>query len=182
MAIADRPHDPAISGRIVSDNDTPDNDNVGLPTFSSRDWVATAAQLAQRRPDVAVVGAPFDINTTYRAGARFGPRAVRSSAYDPGTYHLDLGLDIFEWLDVVDAGDAYCPHGQSARSHRNIEAKVADVLKADTFPVVVGGDHSITYPTLRYPVNPETWSRPDGSGNTYTDDDHHLQGERHDHT
>jgi len=128
-------------------NDTADNDNVGLPTFSSRGWVATAADLAQRRPDVAIVGAPFDINTTYRAGARFGPRALRSSAYDPGTYHLDLGLDIFEWLDVVDAGDAYCPHGQSARSHRNIEAKVTDVLKADAFPVVVGGDHSITHPS-----------------------------------
>ena len=36
--------------------------------------------------------------------------------------------------------------------------------------------------TLRYPVNPERWSRPDGSGNSYTDADHHLQGERHDHT
>jgi hypothetical protein len=36
--------------------------------------------------------------------------------------------------------------------------------------------------TLRYPVNPETWSRPNGSGNTYSDADQHLQGERHDHT
>ncbi len=125
---------------------TSDNDDVGLPSFSSRDWVATTAGLAQRRPDVAVVGAPMDINTTWRPGARFGPRAVRASAYDPGTYHLDLGLDIFEWLDVVDAGDAYCPHGQSARSHRNIEAKVTDVLRADAFPVIIGGDHSITYP------------------------------------
>ena len=123
-----------------------DNDDVGLPTFSSCDWVATAAGLAERRPDVAIVGAPFDINTTYRPGARFGPRALRSAAYNPGTYHLDLGLDIFEWLDVVDAGDAYCPHGQSARSHRNIEAKVTDVLRADAFPVIIGGDHSITYP------------------------------------
>jgi agmatinase len=108
--------------------------------------VASAAELARRRPDAAIVGAPFDINTTYRAGARFGPRALRSQAYDPGTYHLDLGLDIFEWLDVVDAGDAYCPHGQSARSHANIEAKVTDVLRADAFPVIIGGDHSITYP------------------------------------
>jgi agmatinase len=75
-----------------------ENDDEGLPTFSSRDWVATAAGLAQRRPDVAIVGAPMDINTTYRPGARFGPKYMRSNAYDPGTYHLDLGLDIFEWL------------------------------------------------------------------------------------
>ena len=115
--------------------------------------------MAQRRPDVAILGAPFDINTTYRAGARFGPKALRSSAYDPGTYHLDLGLDIFEWLDVVDAGDAYCPHGQSARSHRNIEAKVTDVLKADAFPVVVGGDHSITYPSATAVACKYGWAR-----------------------
>ena len=76
--------------------------------------MATAAGLAARRPEVAVVGAPLDINTTHRAGARFGPRALRSTAYDPGSYHLDLGLDLWEWLDVVDAGDAYCPHGLSA--------------------------------------------------------------------
>ena len=138
--------DNSTSDNSTSDNSTSDNDNQGLPTFSSRDWVATAAGLAERRPDAAIIGAPFDINTTHRAGARFGPRALRSAAYDPGTYHLDLGLDIFEWLDVVDAGDAYCPHGLTPPSHRNIEAKVADVLRADAFPVIIGGDHSITYP------------------------------------
>jgi agmatinase len=122
------------------------DDDAGLPTFASRDWVATAEGLAVRRPDVAVVGAPMDIATTYRAGARFGPRALRSSAYEPGTYHLDLGVDLFEWLDVVDAGDASCPHGQAARSHRNIEHKVLDVLRAGAFPVVIGGDHSVTHP------------------------------------
>jgi arginase family enzyme len=113
-----------------------ENDDVGLPTFGSRDWVASADGLLTRHPDVAVVGAPLDIQTTYRPGARFGPRALRSAAYEPGSYHLDLGIDVFEWLDVVDAGDASCPHGQAPRSHRNIEAKVTDVLRAGAFPVV----------------------------------------------
>src|SRR6195952_1387173 len=102
-----------------------ENDNLGLPTFGNRDWVGTAAALAARRPDVAIVGAPFDINTTNRAGARFGPKYLRSTAYDPGTYHLDLGIELYDWLDVVDNGDAYCPHGQTAPSLRNIERKVA---------------------------------------------------------
>jgi agmatinase len=123
-----------------------ENDDVGLPTFGSRDWVASADGLLTRHPDVAVVGAPLDIQTTYRPGARFGPRALRSAAYEPGSYHLDLGIDVFEWLDVVDAGDASCPHGQAPRSHRNIEAKVTDVLRAGAFPVVIGGDHSVTHP------------------------------------
>ena len=155
MAKPDRPAGP----ETVAGGHNADNDNQGLPTFSSRDWVASAEALAERRPDVAIVGAPFDINTTYRPGARFGPRALRSAAYDPGTYHLDLGLDIFEWLDVVDAGDAYCPHGQSARSHSNIESKVTDVLKADAFPVVIGGDHSITYPSATAVARKYGWGK-----------------------
>ena len=135
------------------------NDDLGLPTFCSRDWVATAAGLAGRRPEVAIVGAPLDINTTHRAGARFGPRALRAAAYDPGSYHLDLGLDLWEWLDVVDAGDAFCPHGQSARGHRNIESKVLDVLRADAFPVIIGGDHSITYPAATAVASKYGWGR-----------------------
>ena len=96
------------------------DDDAGLPTFASRDWVATAEGLAVRRPDVAVVGAPMDIATNDRAGARFGPRALRSSAYEPGTYHLDLQIEIFDHLEVVDYGDAICAHGMQEASHAAI--------------------------------------------------------------
>lgn len=155
MAGADGPQNPPPKYGVH----TADNDDLGLPSFSSRDWVATAAALAERRPDVAIMGAPFDISTTYRAGARFGPRAIRANTYDPGTYHLDLGLEIFDWLDVVDAGDAYCPHGQTERSHANIESKVVDLLQADAFPVILGGDHSITYPAATAVARKYGWGR-----------------------
>ncbi|WP_322751350.1 MULTISPECIES: agmatinase [unclassified Frankia] len=118
----------------------------GLATFCHRPWLPAPTDLAARRPDVAVVGAPFDIATTNRPGARFGPRALRALAYEPGTYHLDLGVEIFDWLDVVDAGDAHCPHGQTEASHRNIRAKVGAVAGLGIVPVIIGGDHSITWP------------------------------------
>ncbi|WP_307874469.1 agmatinase [Frankia nepalensis] len=119
---------------------------AGLATFCGRPWLETEAELLERRPDVAVVGAPFDISTTNRPGARFGPRALRAQAYDPGTFHLDLGIEIFEWLDVVDAGDAHCPHGLTEASHANIRAKVHEVARNGIFPLILGGDHSITWP------------------------------------
>ncbi|MBX6388838.1 MAG: agmatinase [Frankia sp.] len=119
---------------------------AGLATFCGRPWLETEEELLARRPDVAVVGAPFDISTTHRPGARFGPRALRACAYHPGTYHLDLGIEIFDWLDVVDAGDAHCPHGLTEVSHANIRAKVGQVARAGIFPLVIGGDHSITWP------------------------------------
>ncbi len=57
----------------------------GLATFAKRPFVPDADELDAWAPDVAVVGAPFDVATTHRPGARFGPRALRASAYDPGT-------------------------------------------------------------------------------------------------
>jgi agmatinase len=119
----------------------------GLSTFGQRPFLPDPADLDAWRPDVAIVGAPFDIATTNRPGARFGPRAIRTQAYEPGTYHLDLGIEIFEWLEVVDFGDAHCPHNQLEASHANIEARVSEVASRGIVPIVLGGDHSITLPS-----------------------------------
>ncbi len=118
----------------------------GLATFGRRPLLTEPSQLDDWLPDVAIVGAPHDVSTTFRPGARFGPRAIRSNAYEPGTYHLDLGIEIFEWLEVVDFGDAYCPHADTSASHRNIRERVATVAGRGIVPVILGGDHSITWP------------------------------------
>lgn len=118
----------------------------GLATFGQRPFLTDPEQLDEWQPDVAIIGAPFDIATTNRPGARFGPRAIRSSAYEPGTYHLDLGIEIFDHLEVVDYGDAYCPHGQTEASHANIRSRVSDVVSRGITPIILGGDHSITWP------------------------------------
>lgn len=115
-------------------------------TFAQRPLVTEPEQLAAWRPDVAVLGAPFDLGTSNRPGARFGPRALRTDAYEPGTYHLDLELEVFDWLEVVDVGDAYCPHGMVRESLDNIGAKVASVVQHGIIPVTIGGDHSVTWP------------------------------------
>jgi agmatinase len=119
----------------------------GLATFGHRPFLTEPEQLDSWRPDVAIVGAPFDVATTNRPGARFGPRAIRTTAYEPGTYHMDLGLEIFDWLEVVDFGDAFCPHGQTEVSHNNIRERVHAVASRGIVPVVLGGDHSITWPS-----------------------------------
>ena len=121
-------------------------DYEGIATFAKCAYLETAEDLDRHKPDVAIVGAPFDISTTYRPGARFGPRALRAQAYHPGTYHLTLGVEIFETPNVVDYGDAHCPHGLTERSQANIRARVGDVTSRGIMPIVIGGDHSITWP------------------------------------
>lgn len=118
----------------------------GPSTFGMRPLLTEPEQLDEWQPDVAVVGAPWDDSTTNRPGARFGPRALRASAYDPGTYHLDLGIEIFDHLEVVDYGDAITSHGMWELSRAAIHERVAEVATRGIVPVIIGGDHSITWP------------------------------------
>ena len=118
----------------------------GLATFGQRPFLTDPSQLDEWQPHVAIVGAPYDNSTTNRPGARFGPRAIRSQAYEPGSYHMDLGIEIFDYLEVVDFGDAYCPHGQTDVSLANIKARVSEVASRGIIPITLGGDHSITWP------------------------------------
>jgi agmatinase len=120
---------------------------MGPATFMKVRALTEPEELDQSKPDVAIVGAPWDGGTTYRPGARFGPRAVRVANYQPPTWHLDLQIAPFEVLKVIDYGDAACYPGLSDPAHAAIRARVAEVASRKIVPVVIGGDHSITYPS-----------------------------------
>ncbi len=115
-------------------------------TFAQRPLLTAPEQLDSWQPDVAVVGAPFDLGTTNRPGARFGPRALRGGAYESGTYHLSYGLEIFDHVEVVDYGDAHCPHGMVEKSLDNIKSRVHDIASRGIVPLTMGGDHTVTWP------------------------------------
>ncbi len=124
---------------------------VGISTFGKSpfvdDWDAIEA-------NVAILGAPFDFGTQWRAGARFGPRAIReastlfsfghSGAYD----HEDDATYLEASVRMVDIGDADIIHTKTEESHRNIEIAVQKILTASALPVVLGGDHSVNIPCI----------------------------------
>jgi agmatinase len=119
---------------------------VGLPSFQKLPHLDDAA-LAERRADVAIVGAPYDEGTSHRPGSRFGPNAIRAATYHAGSVNaLQHGIQPFEWLDVVDAGDAPIVPGNPERAHEVIRRKVAAVAASGAIPIILGGDHSITLP------------------------------------
>jgi agmatinase len=121
---------------------------VGIPSFQKLPLVTDATSLAERRPDVAVVGAPFDDAVSHRPGARFGPRAIRQASYHSGEINsLQLGIEPYAWLDVVDAGDAPVVPMDIERGHTVIRRKVLEVARSGAVPIVLGGDHSITFPS-----------------------------------
>lgn len=119
---------------------------LGPATFMKAALLSEPEELDRWKPDVAVVGAPWDDSTTYRPGARFGPRAIRVANYQPPTWHLDLEVSPFEVLRVVDYGDAVCNPGLPEQAHEAIRQRVHEVASRRIVPLVMGGDHSITYP------------------------------------
>jgi agmatinase len=121
-------------------------DYMGLLTFAGVPYTEDAAELAGF--DVAVVGAPMDDLVSDRPGTRLAPRAIRAAGAPPGP-HLEVGIDAFAELRIVDFGDAPVIPADAGRSHAAIEATVGEVLAAGAIPVVLGGDHSITEPSLR---------------------------------
>ena len=101
------------------------------------------------RWDVGLVGVPFDIGTSYRPGARFGPTGIRLASRTIRNWHPDLGVAPFGSQQVVDAGDVACSTYVIDDAIRAIGA-AADELTTDGRRIVaLGGDHTIAYPLLR---------------------------------
>lgn len=97
--------------------------------------------------DVAIVGAPTDDLVSDRPGTRFGPRAIRAASCPSGP-HLEVKVDAFAELRIVDYGDAPVLPADPARTAAAIEQTVGEVLDAGLIPIVLGGDHSIAEPDI----------------------------------
>jgi agmatinase len=152
--VAERPHDPDFAAANGWDREFdmfPDFDlptYVGGVSFMKLPWITDEAALRARKPDVAIIGAPFDDAVSHRSGARFGPRAIRQAQYTSGSINsLQLDVEPFEILDVVDAGDANIVPAWIERAHALIYRKVLEVAGSGAIPIVFGGDHSITWPS-----------------------------------
>jgi agmatinase len=99
--------------------------------------------------DAAAIGIPFDTGTSFRSGARFGPEAIRSASALLRPFHPTFGLELLEAVSTVDYGDLPIAPGDTEGTFRRIEEALAPVVDTGVFPLVMGGDHSITLPELR---------------------------------
>jgi agmatinase len=117
---------------------------AGIRTFMRLPHVTDLAGV-----DAAAVGIPFDTATSFRPGARFGPEGIRSASVLLRPYHPALDVDVLEALSVVDYGDFPVAPGDTEGTYRRIEAALTPLVEAGVFPLVLGGDHSITLAELR---------------------------------
>jgi agmatinase len=99
--------------------------------------------------DVAIVGVPYDGGTSYRPGARLGPREIRSQSSLIRPYSYFQKIAPFDVLNVADVGDVDPPPVSIEKAYEAIEARIGEIADAGARPLVVGGDHSISLPVLR---------------------------------
>jgi agmatinase len=126
--------------------------------------------------DVALLGVPYDGGTSYRTGARFGPRAVREQSSLIRTWNPVLKVHPFDRMQVADCGDVDVVPISIERTYEVVTKRIDEILESGARPICVGGDHSVSLPILRsvarrhgpvglvhFDAHPDTWDEYFGS-------------------
>jgi len=127
---------------------------VGMPTFLRMGFSPDPAAIDA---DIAIVGVPFDEGSTYLGGCRLAPRSLREHSLrfggSDGFYDVESGCSHLarEMRErrIVDLGDVDILPTNVEGTFANVTALVRQIVDQRVFPVVLGGDHSISYPVVR---------------------------------
>jgi agmatinase len=125
---------------------------VGIRTFMGAPYVTNLEEL---HADFAVLGVPFDEGTWGWPGERYGPRAMRESSQEynhdltEGFYYIDGDRTVLKGKRWVDVGDVPVMPTVPSQTDDKITEMVGKIRSKGAFPIVLGGDHSITFAVLR---------------------------------
>jgi len=129
--------------------------HTGIATFAKAPYVEDLATLDA---DVGVLGIPTDAAAGMRPGCRQAPRAIRDAstrfgflgrAESKGYYDINQDRRLLEGVRIADCGDADVIYYDAERNVEAIETCVRSIIEGGALPVVMGGDHSISYPVIR---------------------------------
>ncbi len=97
---------------------------------------------------VVMLGAPMDYTVSFKAGSRFGPQAIRNASHGLEEYSPYMDRHLSQ-VPFVDRGDLVLPVGNVNRSMEIIYSSVKEILEDQKIPLILGGEHLITYPVIR---------------------------------
>ena len=113
-----------------------------IELFTSQSNVFSGIQTAFDKVKYVVVGVPFDVTSTYRTGARFGPAAIRQASLNIETFSFRTGQDI-ENIPLHDIGDLHISTDPK-KTVDMLKVVVEDIVASGKIPVSIGGEHTIT--------------------------------------
>lgn len=105
------------------------------------------ANLDRKAKNFGIIGIPFDSTSTYKTGARFGPKAIREATYNFEKYNMVLNktLDV----PIFDFGDIEVIQGNFSKTCKITVETVSELLDMNIVPVAIGGEHTISYSVLK---------------------------------
>lgn len=115
--------------------------------FVSQSNIFSGVQYPFEKAKYVIFGVPFDVTSTYRTGARFGPSAIRQASLNIETYSFRAGIDV-EDLAIHDLGDLHVSTSPK-RTVEMLNLVVADILSTKKIPVTIGGEHTITFGIIK---------------------------------
>ena len=130
--------------------------HTGLATFCKAPY---QPNLDKFEGDVAILGIPFDEATAMRPGSRQAPRAIRDASTrfgflgkgkeSKGFFDINRDRNLMTGVRLVDCGDVDVIYFDQERNFRLIYESVSKILASGALPIILGGDHSISYPVIR---------------------------------
>lgn len=118
-----------------------------LKLFTSATACFGGFQSRFEEADYVILGVPFDATSTFRSGARFAPAAIREASLNIETYSFRSGVDL-EDLSIHDAGDLHVS-GKTDETLRRVELVCRDILRDGKIPVLIGGEHTVTFGAVK---------------------------------
>jgi agmatinase len=129
--------------------------HTGIATFAKATYVEDLSTLDA---DVAFLGVPTDAAAGMRPGCRQAPRAIRDASTrfgflgrdrSEGYFDINQGRTLLRGVRIADCGDVDVTLYDVEHNVALIESDVRTLLDRGALPVVIGGDHSISYPVIR---------------------------------
>jgi len=96
--------------------------------------------------EYVIFGVPFDGTSSFRAGSRFAPDAMRKASANFESYNAFFDIDLAE-LPIHDAGDLE-PYAFVDDTLRDLSYAVEPIVKDGKIPIMLGGEHSLTLPCV----------------------------------
>jgi agmatinase len=115
--------------------------------YTSPTVVFSGYQRLFSEADYVILGVPFDVTSTYRTGARFGPTAIREASLNIEGYSFSSNVDV-EDLRMHDLGDLDVA-GDAEETLKRLEKVETELLDEKKTPVLIGGEHTITLGAAR---------------------------------
>jgi len=115
---------------------------LGLPKINSKEDIANS--------DVVVFGVPWEGICTYNgfSGCELSPKTIRAASVRYCGFMPEYGMDVFDHISGGDYGDIAVQNGNYEFTFGNIRQRIGDVLDYGKIPIILGGDHCISYPLI----------------------------------